>query len=719
MLKTGWSVFISSWVLLGLCACGGPDKASDESDSENPGTIESPLPEPTITVPPSPSPTLVPTPSITPNPTASPTIQPSPLPSETPIPRNGNLLGNGSFEEGINHWTITLNDSMESHANIAIETAETHVAEGAQSLRIDFNNAAGAPDSITLSNTSFQKTDKREYLVRFWAKSQDDMTDIIVRAGNANSHDEVRFRLRPWYHLYHLPFDYSQDKLELSFHFEDASRYYIDGIEILDQSNGVIDVKNTLVWNEHHADAWGWTAADNDISVDLPDGRTLWLFNDSFYGTNHPDDNVFDGNGARFLRNAMVVHEKDNMLYSHYSGTQENTTRYFESIEASPNENDNFYWLGEAIFNPQLNKIQAYLIDVYDTGDGFAESSDRNYLAEFSYPELEFLGIQRQAQHALNYEDFFIDGDYLYLFTHKNPEQWVYHTYVARCDVDDLQGDKGSWRFYNGQDWVEDAEQSAIIGHFTAEGFVKLQSGNYAAVSHPPVSGKLTVAFAERPEGPWTEPQDLYHIPQETNYWSYMSNVHGQLANGSYSVSYSTNAWNEGWETVWADKYWYRQRFIQADLLQLSPYTKPFENIAWQKNVVASSTENQHPATFAVDGDPTTRWSSEYSDTQWLTVDLQTPHLIEGFKIEWESAMAKDYVIEISNDKDHWTILKTVLHNSELTNVYSGFEKTARYVRMRGTQRASIWGYSLFEFKIYGTQLNAQLPAPHYNAARL
>lgn len=611
---------------------------------------------------------------------------------------SASLIDNGDFEAGIQQsWSHT------SANGIASFSADTANAEsGNTALKVQVQQANSPLDAVTSTNVSFHKSKHNQFLVRFWAKSDADMSDIMVSYGEGNNRQTVRYRLRPWSHLYHLPFKYSGDRLELTFHFEKATTYYIDGVEILDQDNGEIDVKNTLIWNENYADGFGWIAGDNDISVDLPDGRKMWLFNDSFYGWNKADDNVFNSSGARFLRNAMVIQEKDNKLYSYWSGDQNSTSRYFDSIDPSPNENDNFYWLGEAIYNPTLNRIQVYLIDVYDTGGGYADSSGRSYIAEFSYPGLEFLGIERQAEIGVGYEDFFIDGDYIYLFSHTNPQQWVYHTHVARCALDDLKGYKGTWRFFDGQDWVPDRAQAATVGEFTAEGFVKLQPGNYAAVSHPPVSGKLTVAFAERPEGPWTKPKDLYRIPQETNYWSYMSNVHGQLENGNYSVSYSTNAWNEGWATVWSDKYWYRQRFVQADLLGMSPYTYAQQNIALQQAVSASSSESAHPANYAVDGNPNTRWSSEYSDDQWLTVDLGQYHRIDGVKLTWENARARDYVIEASNDGQTWSLVKTVLHNTENVNINTGLEGYGRYVRIKGLKRASWWGYSIYEMEVYG-----------------
>jgi hypothetical protein len=56
-----------------------------------------------------------------------------------------------------------------------------------------------------------------------------------------------------------------------------------------------------------------------------------------------------------------------------------------------------------------------------------------------------------------------------------------------------------------------------------------------------------------------------------------MPNFHAPLANGNYSISYSTNYhydWGHSALQSWIDKYWYRQHYIQVDLLGLSPYSK-------------------------------------------------------------------------------------------------------------------------------------------------
>src|SRR5258708_9578850 len=70
----------------------------------------------------------------------------------------------------------------------------------------------------------------------------------------------------------------------------------------------------------------------------------------------------------------------------------------------------------------------------------------------------------------------------------------------------------------------------------------------------------------------------------------------------------------------------------------------------------ASSTENAGtPASAAVDGNAGTRWSSAFSDPQWLQVDLGQSYNITGATLQWEAAFAKAYQIQVSADGANWT----------------------------------------------------------------
>jgi beta-glucanase (GH16 family) len=117
----------------------------------------------------------------------------------------------------------------------------------------------------------------------------------------------------------------------------------------------------------------------------------------------------------------------------------------------------------------------------------------------------------------------------------------------------------------------------------------------------------------------------------------------------------------------------------------------------------ASSTENAGtPATAATDGNTGTRWSSAFSDPQWLRVDLGATHSISKVALNWEAAYAKAFQVQTSNDGTNWTTIystTTGTGGNQTLNV-SG---SGRYVRVNGTQRATQYGYSLWEFQVYGS----------------
>ncbi|MHC3388706.1 discoidin domain-containing protein [Streptomyces lavendulocolor] len=116
----------------------------------------------------------------------------------------------------------------------------------------------------------------------------------------------------------------------------------------------------------------------------------------------------------------------------------------------------------------------------------------------------------------------------------------------------------------------------------------------------------------------------------------------------------------------------------------------------------ASSQENGGtPAAAAVDGDPGTRWSSGFSDPQWLQVDLGGPAAVSQVVLRWEAAYAKAYRIELSTDGTNWSTAHSTTTGAGGTETVP-VTGTARYVRMHGVTRATGYGYSLWEFQVYG-----------------
>jgi len=115
-------------------------------------------------------------------------------------------------------------------------------------------------------------------------------------------------------------------------------------------------------------------------------------------------------------------------------------------------------------------------------------------------------------------------------------------------------------------------------------------------------------------------------------------------------------------------------------------------------NVIASSNESKDlPANYTVDGNLSTRWASEFNDNQELIVDLGSIKEISGVTIVWEAASALDYTIEVSEDRENWSIAADISQSSGGIE-QSNFETiSGRYIRLDLGTRATEWGFSIWE----------------------
>lgn len=128
-------------------------------------------------------------------------------------------------------------------------------------------------------------------------------------------------------------------------------------------------------------------------------------------------------------------------------------------------------------------------------------------------------------------------------------------------------------------------------------------------------------------------------------------------------------------------------------------------NLAEGKTAIASSSEvSWLTPDLAVDGNDNTRWASLYTDNEWISVDLGKVYSIDKVLLNWETAYGKQYKIQVSQDGINWTDVYTELNSNGGVDEISFPSTDTRYVRMQGVKRASGWGYSLYEFKVYNAR---------------
>lgn len=130
-------------------------------------------------------------------------------------------------------------------------------------------------------------------------------------------------------------------------------------------------------------------------------------------------------------------------------------------------------------------------------------------------------------------------------------------------------------------------------------------------------------------------------------------------------------------------------------------------NIALGRVATASSTYETHFPANAVDGDLQTRWSSNFADNQWLQIDLGADYWLAWARVHWEAAYARKWYFEIETAPGTWVPIYQNFDGQGGVEevVFQPWWPAARQVRVHGIERATEWGFSLYEIELYGEAL--------------
>ncbi len=124
---------------------------------------------------------------------------------------------------------------------------------------------------------------------------------------------------------------------------------------------------------------------------------------------------------------------------------------------------------------------------------------------------------------------------------------------------------------------------------------------------------------------------------------------------------------------------------------------------------IASATASNGTGNFgpdkAYDGNMSSRWGTDgfQGDPQWLALDLGATYALTETIIHWEAANAATYEMQGSVDGINWTTISYEtggqFGNRTDTVALTG---SYQYLRMYGTTRTSVYGYSIWEIEVYG-----------------
>jgi beta-galactosidase len=144
-------------------------------------------------------------------------------------------------------------------------------------------------------------------------------------------------------------------------------------------------------------------------------------------------------------------------------------------------------------------------------------------------------------------------------------------------------------------------------------------------------------------------------------------------------------------------------------------------NYAKGKPAAASSSQAEHPAQHAGEGDKNTRWCAASADpNQWWQVDLGQTQTVRYLAIDFEREEKNyGYEVRISSDGQTWEtiVAKPTSRNPRWggpTQIFHDVDATGRYLRIAFNQlQDNVWA-SIREFAAYPERAESEYYAPTY-----
>jgi hypothetical protein len=332
----------------------------------------------------------------------------------------------------------------------------------------------------------------------------------------------------------------------------------------------------------------GWTGGDSTYSVQLPDGRRVWLFSDTFLGPLDPD-------GARpttapMVNNSFVV-QRGNRFTTVTGGAAGHPTAIMP-----PPGSDSWYWLGDGMVADVdgTHDLQVVFDEWERYGDGgWDYRLARTVVATFSLHDLskplrvDPLPSATHTQWGSALLPASRSGDgYTYIYgISDSPTNKQLR--IARVPGSDLSR-TDRWQFLDTgrQAWMRgEAEGTDVLPGVSSEFSVTPWHGDFALVSQDGAqafSPQIRLWSGCDPYGPFgSQPgSDLVYTTPETgasggyhdpDVYTYNAKVHPSLAaGGRWTLSYNVNSFDTSTSPdgdQYRDPSIYRPRFVSFRLV--------------------------------------------------------------------------------------------------------------------------------------------------------
>lgn len=288
-----------------------------------------------------------------------------------------------------------------------------------------------------------------------------------------------------------------------------------------------------------------WLGSDDAYSIPLDDERTLWFFGDTFTGSKRDE--------AGFIRNSIAVQtgrDPSSASIQFYGSLFEAREFWLWPLHGALIDGKLlvFFMKVKPSRLPSRGPIEDWrelgnlgFFDVF----GWEATSVENPRDDPATWHCEKLAVPDTAGIILGAAVYHSEGLYVYGWKERQ-------AYLARWD------EQLEW--FSGGAWTGAAASATVVlddveTEFTVHFEPRL--GRWCQVQ---LKGEITIRTAEKPEGPWSEPQSVFR-PEESN--AYAGKAHPQLTGADLVLTYASIGPTAD-ETLRDDRVYY-PRFVRVN----------------------------------------------------------------------------------------------------------------------------------------------------------
>jgi len=309
-----------------------------------------------------------------------------------------------------------------------------------------------------------------------------------------------------------------------------------------------------------------WLGADGAYSVDLGNGRVLWIFQDTLVARKAGDDRRH----AAFVHNTVAIQ-------SGYDPSHAAIKFYWRTRKGSPSEifasqGQEWMWptAGIRIGNSLLLFSCRIASDSAKESLGFKLVGWNAYWVSNPDDEPSAWKLKKAAESSdsvIMASAVLRDAGFVYLFAESEPE---HDLYVARLGVETLaRGKFGPLEWWSSGGWQTAASgrrpiqlatgtETSVQRDPRGNGFIEINTRGFGATD-------IVMRRAENLEGTWGAPVIIYRPPESDapDAFVYAGKSHAELKGADLVLTYAANGPDE---KVAKDMSLYFPRFVKVDL---------------------------------------------------------------------------------------------------------------------------------------------------------